>query len=116
MAKLLAPLHSLGAHGSIDKTLTFSGRKGSEYVRKYNKPLTAPTADQVTRRAAFKAIIAEWNTRTQAEKDGWEDLAPQKRPLTGYNIFLSLPVTKRNVRMFGNAKFGEGYFGGPVPR
>jgi len=83
---------------------------------KYNKPTKPASEDQETQRDNFKSLVAEWNTRTSAEKQGWEDISSLRRPLSGYNIFLSLPAAKRNVRMFGNAKFGTFRFGSPVPK
>lgn len=116
MTKLRTPLSSITAQGSIASLLTFSRRWGKNYVRKYNKPLKDASVDQATQRANFLSIIAEWNTRTSAEKQGWEDISSLRRPLSGYNIFLSLPVAKRNVRLFGNAKFGVSRLGSPVTK
>lgn len=116
MARVKTPLLSNTAQGSLGETLTFSRRWGKNFARKFTKPLPIATTSQETQRAVFKGLIDEWNLRTQSEKDGWEAISSLRLPLSGYNIFLSLPINKRLVRMFGNAKFGAVYFGGPVPK
>lgn len=62
MAKLKAPLLSLGASGSIAKTLTFFNWKGLNVVREWVKPANPDTALQQTQRAYLTAAVAMVHT------------------------------------------------------
>ena len=114
--KITGPLSSISARGTLGKTLIFATKWRLNLVRAFHAPTGVATNNQLTQRASFKSIIIEWRTRTKAERQAWQDIAPERLPLSGYNIFLSLPISKRNVRIFGNAKFGNFYFGSPVPK
>lgn len=68
MAKTTAPLFSLGASGSVGKTLTFSKWHGRAYVRMLVIPLNPQTTDQVAIRNAIRAMaagVAQANISTQ---------------------------------------------------
>ncbi|MBA7543513.1 hypothetical protein ES705_35844 [subsurface metagenome] len=58
MAKLKAPLLSLGASGAIGKTLVFFGWKGLDAVREYVVPANPKTAPQNTQRGYLTAAVA----------------------------------------------------------
>lgn len=58
MAKLKAPLLSLGASGQIAKSLVFFGWKGLDCAREYVKPSNPNTASQSTQRGYFTAAVA----------------------------------------------------------
>jgi len=60
MAKVTAPLLSLGASGKIANTLVASVWKGIPYMRQYVVPANPQTTDQVAHRNAFTAAVAAW--------------------------------------------------------
>jgi len=59
MAKLKAPLMSLGAAGAIGKTLVFFGWKGLDVVREYVIPANPKTAAQTTQRGYVTEAVAK---------------------------------------------------------
>lgn len=58
MAKLKAPLLSLGASGAIGKSLVFFGWKGLDVVREYVVPANPKTQPQLDQRALLTAAVA----------------------------------------------------------
>lgn len=59
MAKLKAPLMSLGASGALGKALVFFGWKGLDCVREYVVPSNPKTASQVTQRSYLTDAVAK---------------------------------------------------------
>lgn len=59
MAKLKAPLLSLGAAGAIGKSLVFFGWKGLNVVREYVIPANPRTAPQTTQRGYLTDMVAK---------------------------------------------------------
>ncbi len=59
MAKLKAPLLSLGASGAIGKSLVFFGWKGLDVVREYVVPANPKSSLQVTQRGYLTACVAK---------------------------------------------------------
>lgn len=62
MAKLKAPLLSLGASGAIGKTLVFMNWKGLDTVREYVIPSNPDTTAQQTQRARVTTMVAAIHT------------------------------------------------------
>lgn len=62
MAKLKAPLLSLGAAGQLGKALVFFGWKGIDAVREYVVPSNPQTTAQNTQRAYVTAAVAMIHT------------------------------------------------------
>lgn len=62
MAKLKAPLLSLGASGAIGKTMVFFNWKGLDVVREYVVPSNPKTALQVTQRGHLTQAVAGVHT------------------------------------------------------
>jgi len=58
VAKLKAPLLSLGASGALGKTLVYFPWKGIDAVREYVVPANPKTAPQVTQRGYLTAAVA----------------------------------------------------------
>lgn len=58
MAKLKAPLMSLGAAGQLGKSLVFFGWKGLDVVREYVIPSNPKTTPQTTQRGYVTAAVA----------------------------------------------------------
>lgn len=59
MAKLKAPLMSLGASGQLGKTLVYFAWKGLNVVREYVVPSNPQTAAQIIQRAYVTAAVAK---------------------------------------------------------
>ncbi|MCK4302742.1 MAG: hypothetical protein KAY24_00715 [Candidatus Eisenbacteria sp.] len=92
MAKLKAPLLSLGASGQLAKTLVASNWKGIKYMREYVVPANPNTVAQQAQRGVFSAAVHAWqNYLTHATIiTGWNVaalLAPS--PLSGFNAAVS---------------------------
>lgn len=68
MAKLKAPLMSLGASGAIGKAIVYFPWKGIDCVREYVIPSNPKTAAQVAHRAFLTAAVAMIHT-AQADAD-----------------------------------------------
>lgn len=62
MAKLQAPLFSLGASGAIGKAIVFFGWKGLNVARQYVVPSNPKSDDQVTQRDYVTAAVAMIHT------------------------------------------------------
>lgn len=62
MAKLKAPLMSLGASGAIGKALVYFGWKGLDVVREYVVPANPKTALQTTQRGYLTDIVDKIHT------------------------------------------------------
>ena len=69
MAKLKAPLFSLGASGSIAKTLVYFPWKGLNAVREHVVPTNPQTGPQTTQRARMTAAVAEFHGASYSASD-----------------------------------------------
>jgi len=92
MAKVKAPLLSLGASGQIAGTLVASTWKGLKTMREYVKPANPRTAAQTTQRTAFTdAVSAFRNYLTSAAvRAAWDRLAlASGKAQSGFNACMS---------------------------
>lgn len=110
--KVIRPLHSNEAHGTIAGILTFSRRHGQNLARKIHKPGKPATQSQLAQRASFKSLIADWKALTDNEKTVWGIVGSRLSFISGYHLYLHASVVWRSLHMFGNAKFGQAIFGG----
>lgn len=88
MAKLKAPLFSLGASGSLAKTLVYFNWKGINAVREHVVPTNPNTAAQQTQRGYMTAALAEFHGADYSEADitAWARLAgAEGLVMTGFN-------------------------------
>ncbi|MBA7521982.1 hypothetical protein ES705_14103 [subsurface metagenome] len=87
MSRNKAPVYSLGAHGSIGKTLTFRESHGQTIVEKTPRLLDPETPAQLAHRAIFQGCVSAWHALPAAEKAAYERLG---RPghMTGYAYFM----------------------------
>lgn len=92
MAKLKTPLLSLGATGSIGKSIVFSTWKGIKTAREHVSPANPNTALQQAQRSIFSVIVAFWRaylTGTNG-KTAWNTAASNSgKPQSGFNAFTS---------------------------
>jgi len=88
MAKLKAPLFSLGASGSIAKTLVYFPWKGINAVREHVVPTNPKTTAQQAQRAHMTAALTEFHGAGYLEADmtAWARLAgAEGKIMTGFN-------------------------------
>ncbi|MBA7519771.1 hypothetical protein ES705_11865 [subsurface metagenome] len=94
MAKLKAPLLSLGARGAIGKTLVYFPWKGINAVREYVIPTNPQTDLQIDQRAFIKEVVPLLHTQMTddtdpfdaADKSAYLWLASlSKTPITWFN-------------------------------
>lgn len=110
MAKVTAPLLSLGATGKIAGSLVFSTWKGIKTARQLVKPANPNTTAQQSQRSLFTAMVSFWrNYLTDAtQRTGWDVAAGLSgKPQSGFNLYaaanLALAATDPD------ASFGVSY-------
>ncbi len=91
MPKIIGPLFSESASGSVSPVLTFSRRKSGQQVRYQRKQKDVLTADRITARSAYSMAVASWNLLSLAEKNYYNVLAVGKH-MTGYNLYMQLNI------------------------
>lgn len=96
--KLIGPMYSISARGTVGKAFTFLIWKGIQYAREYFIPANPKTVKQVNIRTAMQLIVAYWHTRSQAYKDLWKDLAKGEQ-YTGMNLFISKALKQYMIQL-----------------
>lgn len=88
MAKLTGALLSMGASGTIGKTLTFGTWKGVPYARQRVIPANPQTVKQTNNRSIWSMIGQAWLYAPVAVQNAFNAFATGKK-LTGRNKFFS---------------------------
>jgi len=88
MAKLISPLYSLEARGSLCNVLTFSSRKSGNQVRFQHRPHDRTTAARTEQRNFFAEGKYTWNLLSEEQKNNWKSKVSFENPLP-YNAYLS---------------------------
>lgn len=88
MTKVIGPLFSLDARGTLGDTLIYSKQSGTTYTKAYAVPSNPKTDDQMGIRIGTKAITQAWSLLTDEQKAAWEPLADQLH-LSPYHAFLA---------------------------
>lgn len=91
MAKTTAPILSLGASGTIAKTMVFSNWRGIPYVRRHLIPSNPNTAGQQSTRNVFTTMSAMWKVAPALATAPWDTFATG-RPFLGRNAFIGQNV------------------------
>jgi len=91
MARLTAPLLSLGASGSIAKALVFASWKGIPYARVHVIPTNPNTVAQQDIRGIFQTLNEMWKRMPQRARNPWL-YAVRGLALTDRNKHISLNV------------------------
>ena len=73
MAKTNGPLMSLGAFGSIGKTIVFQRRKGTTAVFIKKTPYDLKSAEQLIHRDYIKSGVYYWHKLTPEVVQDWDD-------------------------------------------
>lgn len=92
MAITTGPLHSIEAHGTFAKTLTFARRRRSTTT--YNRPIPRqPRTDrQVAQRVMVGFLSSEWKTLSASEIANWSGYA-ETQGLSPFNSYIRYNVT-----------------------
>lgn len=88
MAIVRTPFVSFGASGKLAKTLVAFNWKGLDVMREYVIPTNPRTADQVTQRNLFTAMVFSWRNYfvNAAMRAAWNVLATiLPDPMSGFN-------------------------------
>ena len=94
MARVIGPLMSMEASGTIGKSLTFANWVGRQYVRRWTRPSNPQTADQMGQRNAFSVIgvgVSQANkclqvnsSTTKTDEQAIRDKTPSGMRWNGY--------------------------------
>ena len=91
MAKTTAPLLSLGAGGSIAKTVVFSKWRGIPYVRQHVTPANPNTTGQQDTRNVFRTMTEMWKLMPTLGVNPWDAFATG-RAFLGRNAYIGQNV------------------------
>jgi len=114
MARLTAPLLSLGASGSIAKSLVFASWKGIPYARVHVIPANPNSANQQEVRGVFATLTAMWKRMPQLARDPFE-YAVRGIPMTARNKHIQLNVAALQGQSDLNALVMGVSSGGAIP-
>ena len=95
MAKIKAPLFSLDASGTLDKTITYRNKPQNNTASKYAKPGDKNPFESSPRQKDQRSIIglitACWQCKTSLDQLAWNNAAKDARfKGTGYHYFLHM--------------------------
>jgi hypothetical protein len=92
MAKLTGALMSLGARGTLAKTITFGSWRGIPYARQHVVPTDRKTVSQLAIRARFKWLEDAWKVSPPLLRESWEAAAKGAK-YVGRNLWVGRNVT-----------------------
>ena len=98
MAKLKAPLLSLGASGKLGGALVYFPWKGIDAVREYVIPANPRSTAQTTQRGYFEDAVDAWhaNAYTDADRVAWNRFAGTlAKTMAGFNAFMRSIIAMR---------------------
>lgn len=115
MPTVTGPAFSLDAKGTLGKTLTFQKKGKGHTVYPYKKPGDrepfTPSPSQNEQRDRIRAVVAEWQGLSDAEKASWDEKAENASfPGTGYHYYLHLYGSKDAA--FVDYIFSDGFESG----
>jgi hypothetical protein len=95
MAKTKAPLFSLNATGTLDKTITYKKNLQNNIAQKYSQPGAKNPFEssprQKDQRSIIRLITIHWQCMSSSDKLSWEVAAKDKRfKGSGYHYFLHM--------------------------
>lgn len=88
MAKVLSPLHSLDAAGSLTRQIIYGFANGKHIAKIWHQPHGAPTTLQSARRALYASGVAAWNALDASARTRWKTTGDESR-ISGFNAFIS---------------------------
>lgn len=103
-AKVFAPFLSIGASGTVAKTLTASTWKGREYMKQRFIPNNPKSVRQVARRATMIAGVSNWrfaaSVISAADKTLWASYG-DKHQISGFNRFMKFYLEQNYNKVTG---------------
>lgn len=87
-AKVVGPLMSLGASGTVGQTLTFGKWRGVQWVREWFKPANPQSTTQTNVRTAFQLAIAYFQDTLSAAQKTAYDTGAEGEEYSGYNLYM----------------------------
>ena len=89
MARVIGPIFSLDARGSLGKAVTYSIRKGVNYVRQFTTPKDPQKTAQLQNRGAFQDGVSKWRWGMilDYQKTKWDSYATGTTE-SGFNRFM----------------------------
>ena len=87
MVKVLGPMMSFSASGTIGNIATFSSWKGRPYVRQRVVPSNPKSALQVSTRAILRFLSQAWIDVGSTPQGSWDDLAAAAQ-ISPFNAFI----------------------------
>lgn len=87
MAKVTAPLLSMGASGTVGKTMTFGSWKGIPYIRQRVTPANPNSSGQQQTRTVFAGASQTWRLFNDDAKAPWNAFATGAQ-FTGRNAYV----------------------------
>ena len=89
MVKVIGPMFSLDARGTVGKAVVYSIRKGVNYVRNYSEGKNMKTPAQLQNRGAFMDGVSKWrfDIIPTAQKALWNYYATGTTE-SGFNRFM----------------------------
>lgn len=87
MVKVVGPMFSFDASGTLANAATFSKWKGRNYVRQRVVPSNPKSALQVSVRAMMRFLSQAWASVSSTPRGSWEDRAEQSN-VSPFNAFV----------------------------
>jgi len=87
MVKVLGPMMSFEASGTIGDIATFARWKGRPYVRQRVVPANPKSALQVATRAMLRFLSQAWEAIGSTPKGSWDDLAAASQ-ISPFNAYI----------------------------
>ena len=110
MAKVTAPLLSMGASGQIGKSMVLGNWRGVKYARQHVVPANPQTVAQQTNRTSFAQLREMWKLAPAVLRAPWDAFA-SGRKFTGMNAFVG-----ENLRVVGKQADLSNFLGSPGAR
>jgi len=92
MVRVVGPLMSQSASGTVGKDIEFRSTKHGPVITRQHRPgsinTSEPSPAQLEQRAKFSAAASQWQLLTALQRQNYNDEAQQSR-ITGWNLYLS---------------------------
>jgi hypothetical protein len=88
MPKLIGPLFSLKASGTLAEMLTYQNQGNVQLVRRYVRSTAPPSPLQTLHRAEVSAIAAAWRSLSPQDQAAWRAASTPFR-LAGWSYYWS---------------------------
>jgi len=87
MARVVGPLFSMSASGTIGDAVTYGNWKGIPWARVWFVPFNPQSVKQTNVRGALTLLVNLWQTLTDGTKIAWNEFAEGSKK-SGFNQFV----------------------------